>query len=99
VYFELMMGGIHEPPPADSNIAPLKPTAYSVAVKAFNDERARIKRWSEQALMDLRKICEQHKDALDRGGSRPGGPDLIDRINRLLPVVRRYPNLFVASQP
>lgn len=75
------------------NAPPLTPTDYSKAVNAFNEERARVKRWSDEDLARLRAVCDQHRDVLG-GNPKSGGKTLIDRIDALTDVVHRYPALF-----
>jgi hypothetical protein len=86
-------------PPDDKKIRPLQGTDYSNAVHAFNLERARIKQWSEPELTRLRQFCEPHVPELSRGADNAGGRTLVARIDALLTVVRRHPNLFVATTP
>lgn len=98
-YFLLPMGGSRDPP-GDKDVAPLKGTKYSDAIKAYNEKRNRIKHWSEPGLRDLRATCEAHKaDLAQGGGEKAGGRTLIERIDRLLEIMHKHPNLFVASEP
>jgi hypothetical protein len=85
--------------PEDPKIAPLRGTEYSQAVRAFNLERARIQHWCEPELTRLRDTCETNKAALARGRPGSGGLTLIARVDALLRIARRHPNLFVASTP
>ena len=78
--------------PSD-NAPPLTPTDYSKAVNAYNEERARVKRWSGEDLARLRTVCEQYRDVLG-GNPKTSGKTLLDRIDALNNVVRRYPALF-----
>jgi hypothetical protein len=97
--FSLPMGRIVDPP-GDAKVAPLKGTKYSDAIRAFNTERDRIKHWSEPVLKKLRETCEAHATDLARGGgARSGGSTLIKRIDSLLEIVVKHPNLFVNSVP
>jgi hypothetical protein len=85
--------------PDDKKIRPLQGTDYSNAVHAFNLERAQIKQWSEPELARLRQFCEPHVPELSRGADNAGGRTLVARIDALLTVMRRHPNLFVATTP
>ena len=97
--FSLPMGRNIESP-ADAKIALLKGTKYSDAIRAFNTERDKIKHWSEPVLKKLRETCEAHATDLARGGgARSGGSTLIKRIDSLLEIVVKHPNLFVNSVP
>jgi hypothetical protein len=96
----LLPGGNTRNLPKDQMVAPLQGTDYSNAIRAFNLERARIKQWSEPELMKLRQTCEKHRAALKQGGAKEGnGPTLIARIDGLLDLVRKHPNLFDNSVP
>ena len=51
-------------------------------------------------MRTLHKTCEDHKTDLDKGVSeKAGGRTLIKRIDRLLEIMQKYPNLFVARVP
>jgi hypothetical protein len=97
--FSLPMGRIIEPP-SDAKVPPLKGTKYSAAIRAFNTDRDQIKHWSEPVLKKLRETCEAHAADLARGGgARSGGSTLIKRIDSLLEIVVKHPNLFVNPVP
>ena len=96
--FAVPSGGIRNLP-RDPQIAPLRGTEYSEAIRAYNAQRAKVTHWSETELIKLREACLAHKAALSRGSSGSGGPTLIARIDSLLEIIRRHPNLFVASAP
>jgi hypothetical protein len=96
--FAVPGGGIRNLP-RNPQIAPLRGTEYSEAIRAYNAQRAKVTHWSEAELIKLREACLPHKAALSRGSSGSGGPTLIARIDSLLEIIRRHPNLFVASAP
>ena len=96
--FAVPGGGIRNLP-RNPQIAPLRGTEYSEAIRAYNAQRAKVTHWSENELIKLRESCLPHKAALSRGSSGSGGPTLIARIDSLLEIIRRHPNLFVASAP
>ena len=96
--FAVPGGGIRNLP-RNPQIAPLRGTEYSDAIRAYNAQRVKVTHWSETELIKLREACLAHKAALSRGGSGSGGPTLIARIDSLLEIIRRHPNLFVASAP
>ncbi len=96
--FAVPGGGIRNLP-RNPQIAPLRGTEYSEAIRAYNAQRAKVTHWSETELIKLRESCLPHKAALSRGSSGSGGPTLIARIDSLLEIIRRHPNLFVASAP
>jgi hypothetical protein len=68
-------------------------------VHAYNSELRKVTHWSQAELTRLREVCEPHRETLARGGDRTSGPTLIARIDALLEIVRRQPNLFVAATP
>ena len=96
--FAVPGGGIRNLP-RNPQIAPLRGTEYSEAIRAYNAQRAKVTHWSETELIKLREASLPHKAALSRGSSGSGGPTLIARIDSLLEIIRRHPNLFVASAP
>ncbi|MGE3818847.1 MAG: hypothetical protein AB7I30_05385, partial [Isosphaeraceae bacterium] len=78
---------------------PLKPTRYSVVIAEFNALRGRTppETWNEAFLNKLLRYCEGQKDVLAKGGGAgSGGPTLIDRIQKMIDVVRAHPTLFRA---
>lgn len=72
---------------------PLTPTDYSKAVHEYNEERARVKRWSSEDLARLAEVCRKHADVLGRD-PKSSGKTLLERIEKLNDVVRLYPVLF-----
>ena len=94
----IVAGDVRDPPAA--GVSPLKGTLYSEAIKDFNTQRDKIKRWSDTELTSLRETCLAKKAILEAGGGAGSdGQTLIKRIEGLLEIVRRHPRLFGTNGP
>jgi hypothetical protein len=78
--------------------SPIQPTKYSEAIHAFNRERSGVRTWNESDVSRLLRVCQDHRQNLERGGGKnAGGKDLIPRLERLLKIVQGHPKLFAST--